>query len=143
MKTKIKQYILKAVGIEIFGTILLFSFFYTLFFGSNETIKIFHWLWLPIFIGCALAFGLAWVISDWFSENYNFKKRQGVIIIFGLLISGVIAGTISLSLSDGNDINDFSDFFSIIIVFLLFGGIPTIAVGLWLGNRLKSSKTNK
>ncbi|MCZ4245919.1 hypothetical protein [Pedobacter punctiformis] len=137
MKTKIKQHIFKAVTIEIAGALLVFSLLYTLFFGLNETVEILCWLWLPILISCTAAYVFGWVISNWFTVHYNFKKWQGVAIIFSLLIISIIAGVFALSLANNNDINDLTDVFPVILIFLLFGGLPTLVVGFWLGKQLE------
>lgn len=139
---KAKKYILTAVTIEIMGTLFLFSLLYTLFFGIKDTLEILHWLLFSIFIGCTAAYGFGWFMSGWFPNSYNFRKWQAVVIIFSLLIIGIIAGMLSLSLTKGNDINAISDLFPVILVFLLFGSLPTLGVGLWLGNRLQRKLNN-
>lgn len=137
MKTKIKRHILKAVTIGILATLIVFSFFYTLLFGLKDTIGILLYLLVPIFIGCSSAYCFGWFITDCLHKRYYFKKWQGVAIIFVLLTLGVITGTISFSLINGNEIDGISEVLGVILIFLVLGSLPTLAVGLWLGKRLK------
>lgn len=140
MQTKPTKLIFKALTIEIIGAVLLSSFFYTIFFGLNETIQFFQWLCIPIIIGCVLTYTFGWLIGSRFTPNYQFKKWQGVAIIFALLLFNIIASLFIFSLTPDNDINEASDYVNVIFVFLLFGGLPTLILGLWLGNQL--SKIN-
>lgn len=140
MLPKTTKLIFKALTIEIVGAFLLSSFFYTVFFGLEETQQFFQWLCMPILIGCALTYVFAWFIGSQFSPNYQFKKWQGLAIIFTLLLFGIVNTLFIFSLTPDNDINEASDYVNVIFVFLLFGGLPTLVLGLWLGNRL--SKIN-
>lgn len=136
MLTKPTKLIFKALTIEIIGAFLLSTFFYTGFFGVDEAKQFFQWLCLPIIIGCALTFAFAWFIGGRFAPNYRFKKWQGVAILFALLLFGIVSTMFIFSLTPDNDINEVSDYAYVILVFLLFGGLPTLILGLWLGNRL-------
>lgn len=140
---KVKQYIFKAITIEIVLAILIFSFFYTLFFSLKDTIEILCWLWFPILIGGMAVYILGWFLGSNFPEDFRFKKWHGVLIMFIVLITGIIVGMLAFSLSKNNDVNNFSDFIPVPIVFLIFGGIPTLLVGLWLGNSLEDNKSAK
>lgn len=135
---KVKQYIFKAITIEIVLAILIFSFFYTLFFSLQDTIEILGWLWYALLVGCMTAYSLGWGLGNNFPKDFKFKKLHGVLIMFAILITGIIIGMLSFSLSESNDVNNFSDFIPVSIVFLIFGGIPTFGVGVWLGNHLEN-----
>ncbi|RZL39546.1 MAG: hypothetical protein EOO96_00355 [Pedobacter sp.] len=140
MLAKIKKLIFTAITIEIIGAMLVSFFFYTLFFGIEETKKLVEWLYPPMIIGCSVTYAFGWIIGNRITTNYQFKKWQGLVIIFALLLVGVFGGMLTLSLSANSDINEISDVFPVVLVFLAFGGLPTLILGLWLGNRL--SKIN-
>lgn len=140
MRTKVSKLIFTATTIEIIGALLISSFFYTLFFGVHETITMLKWLYPHLFIGSIFSYALGWLIGQSFSANYQFKKWQGVVIMFALLLAGIFAAMFSLSASSQNDISSFMDFVPVILVFLAFGGIPTLFLGLWLGKQLKGKQ---
>lgn len=121
---------------EIVVAILIFTLFYALFFNLNETIEILYWLWIPILVGCAVTYFLGWLIGRCFPIGFRYRRWHGVLIMFTLLIAGIIAAMLMLSVSVNSDIDAFSDVFPVLFIFLIFGGIPTLFVGLWLGNRL-------
>ncbi|SOD18352.1 hypothetical protein [Pedobacter xixiisoli] len=140
MLNRTKRLILTAITIEIIGAIFISSFFYTMFFGLNETIEIFRWLFFPILFGTILTYALGWFIGSSFSANYVFKKWQGILMMFALLIVGICGAMLSLSFASNNDINSIDAIFPVIFVFLAFGGLPTLILGLWLGSQLKKKQ---
>lgn len=140
MLNRIKKLIFTAITIEIVGAFLLASLFHTVFFGLKETVAILQWLCFPLLIACAITYAFGWFIGNRFSARYHFKKWQGVVIMFALLLVGIFGGMLTLSISANNDINEITDVFPVVLVFLAFGGLPTLILGLWLGNRL--SKLN-
>ena len=140
MLSRINKLIFTAITIEIVGAFVLAFLFYAVFFGLKETVMLLQWLYLPLLIACFITYAVGWFIGNRFSANYQFKKWQGVVIMFALIIVGIFGGMLTLSFSANNDINEIADVFPVVLVFLAFGGLPTLILGLWLGNRL--SKLN-
>lgn len=140
MLSRINKLIFTAITIEIVGALVLASLFYTVFFGLKETVDIFQWLCFPLLMACAITYAFGWFIGNHFSARYQFKKWQGVIIMFALLLVSIFGGMLTLSISANNDINEITDVFPVVLLFLAFGGLPTLIWGLWLGSRL--SKLN-
>lgn len=136
MQTNLKRYIFTAISIEIVGALIFFTFFYSLFFGFKETIEFVRWLWLPLVIGCVSAYVFGWILANAFPTHYRFKKWQAVLMMFALLFGAIVVAMAVISLWPNNDIDEVSDVFPAVLVFLAFGGLPTLFVGLWLGSRL-------
>lgn len=134
----IAKHILKAVIIESIGAIILASGFYTLFFSFAETIEFFEVLWLPILIGFLAMCFAGRAIGNSFSPSFKFKIWHGVVLVFVLLIIAIVIGVVATLLIPNWDRFDIQDVFSVILVFLAFGGLPTLIVGVWLGNQLKN-----
>lgn len=137
MLAKTTKLIFTSITIEIIGAFLVFNFFYTLFFNAHETTEILRWLWLPLVVGCATMYILAWLFAKALPPNYRYKIWQGVLLMFALLLVSIIVGMVVISMWPNNDINELADVFPVILISLAFGGLPTLLVGLWLGNRLK------
>jgi len=132
--------ILTAVTIEVVTAILVFSFFHILFFGVQATLEIKAFLF-PIFSGIACAYGSGWLIGNNLIIQNGYKVWHGVAIIFTILLIAVVAGTLSVNLTQQLDgIKNLSGLLSVILVFLIFGSLPTLAIGLWLGKCLKQMK---
>ena len=129
--------ITQAVLIVGIGAFLLATVFYALFFSFAETIEFFEVLWFPILAGFLAMCFAGILIGNSFSQSFNFKIWHGVAIIFVLLIIAVVIGVMTTLLLPNWDRVDLQDVISIILVFLAFGGLPTLLTGIWLGYRLK------
>ena len=133
----ITRNITKAVFIVGIGAILLATVFYALFFSFAETTEFFEALWFPILAGFLAMFFIGRIIGNSFSPSFAFKIWHGVVLIFVLLIIAIVIGVMATMLLPNWDSINVQDVFSIILVFLLFGGLPTLVTGIWLGYRLK------
>lgn len=140
----ISKTIKKAVFIQIIGTILLGSAFYTLFFSAAETVEFFKVLWLQLLFGfIAMYFAGRW-IGNSFKPTFNFKVWHGIAIIFALLFVGIIAGVLAMQfLPDWHISDNIQTIISLLLIFLTFGGLPTLIVGIWLGYALRKTSTLK
>ena len=137
----IAKHILKALLIEGIGAIILASAFYTLFFSFAETIEFFEVLWLPILIGFLAMCFAAIFIGNSFSPRFNFKIWHGVVLVLVLLLIAIVTGVIATLLIPNWDSYDIiQSAISVILIFLSFGGLPTLITGIWLGYRLKKIK---
>lgn len=140
----IAKHILKAVIIESIGAVILASAFYALFFSFAETIEFFEVLWLPILLGFLAMCFAGIVIGNSFSARFNFKIWHGVILVFVLLIIAIVIGVVATLLIPNWDSYDIiQSAISVILIFLSFGGLPTLLTGIWLGYRLKKIKSIK
>lgn len=134
----IAKHILKAVLIESVGAVLLASAFYALFFSFAETMEFFKILWFPILAGFFAMCFAGIVIGNSFSQNFKFKVWHGVAIIFVLLIIAIVIGVIAtLFIPNWDSFDIIQGAISVILIFLSFGGLPTLLTGIWLGYRLK------
>lgn len=134
----IAKHILKAVLIESIGAVLLASAFYALFFSFAETMEFFKILWFPILAGFFAMCFAGIVIGNSFSQNFKFKVWHGVVIIFVLLIIAIVVGVIAtLFIPNWDSFDIIQSAISVILIFLSFGGLPTLLTGIWLGYRLK------
>jgi len=138
----ITKQIIKAVFLEGIGAILLGTAFYGLFFSFAEIIDFFEALWFPILIGFLAMYFAGRIIGNSFSSNFKFKIRHGVAIVFVLLIIAIVMGVMAMLLLSDWDSVGIQGVFSVILVFLVFGGLPTLVVGIWLGYDLKKLHKN-
>ncbi|RZL30479.1 MAG: hypothetical protein EOO96_18055 [Pedobacter sp.] len=135
----IAKHILKAVLIESIGAVLLASAFYALFFSFAETMEFSKILWFPILAGFFAMCFAGIVIGNSFSQNFKFKVWHGVAIIFVLLIIAIVIGVIAtLFIPNWDSFDIIQGAISVILIFLSFGGLPTLLTGIWLGYRLKN-----
>lgn len=135
--SEITKNILKAVFVESIGTILLGSVSYALFFSLAETKEFFEVLWLPILAGFTAMCFAGRALGNSFSPSFKFNVWHGIVIVFALLFIAIIVGVMATLLLPNWDKIGLQDVFSVILVFLSFGGLPTLVVGVWLGNALK------
>ncbi|WAC42574.1 hypothetical protein [Pedobacter sp. SL55] len=140
----ISKTINKAVFIQIIGTILLGSVFYALFFSVTETVDFFKVLWFPLFVGFFTMFFSGKFIGNSFKPTFNFKVWHGIAIIFALLFVGIIAGVLAMQfLPDWHISDNVQTIISLLLIFLTFGGLPTLIVCIWLGYKLCKTSTLK
>lgn len=130
--------ITKAVIAEAIGTLLLGSGFYILFFSFAETLAFFEVLWLPLLVGFIAMFFIGRIMGNSFSPSFKYKVWHGVAIIFTLLIVAIITGvTATVLIPNWDSLDRIQGVISVVLIFLSFGGLPTLVVGIWLGYRLK------
>lgn len=134
---QITKKITQAVFTLSIGAVLLATAFYVLFFSFKETMEFFETLWLPILAGFLTMYFAGTLIGNSFLPSFKFKIWQGVVIIFVLLITGIVVGIMATLLLYNWDRVDLQGVISIILVFLAFGGLPTLLTGIWLGYKLK------
>lgn len=135
----ITKRILKAVFIESAGAIVLASAFYALFFSFAETMAFFEVLWFSILAGFLAMCFAGIVIGNSFSQTFKFKVWHGVAIIFALLLVAIVAGVMAtLLIPNWDTFCIIQSAISVILIFLSFGGLPTLLTGIWLGYRLKN-----
>lgn len=133
----ITKHLLTAISIEICLSFLVFIFFHNLFLGYYEnSVDVIVWLWLPISMAVIAMYAMAWYLGKQLPANYAYKTYHGIIILFSLLLVAVLVGCFVFSLQNNNDFDDVTDVFPVLLIFLVFGSLPTLFVGLWLGKRL-------
>jgi hypothetical protein len=139
---RITKHITTAISLEIVLGFLMFLFFHNLLLGVYENaFDVIIWLWFPILIGIISMYAIGWYLGKQLPENYSYKIYHGIIILFAILIIAVLVGSFIFALMPNNDMDSIADVFLVLLVFLIFGGLPTLLVGIWLGNKL-SKKLN-
>ena len=99
---------------------------------------------MPILLGFLAMCFAGIVIGNSFSTRFNFKIWHGVVLVFVLLIIAIVIGVVATLLIPNWDSYDIiQSAISVILIFLSFGGLPTLITGIWLGYRLKKIKSIK
>ncbi|MFV0541167.1 MAG: hypothetical protein ACK5MZ_08020 [Aestuariibaculum sp.] len=80
---------------------------------------------------------IGWFLGKLFPKNYPYKTYHGIIILFAVLIFAIFIGCFVLGLMPNNDMNAITDVFPVLLIFLIFGGLPTFIIGIWLGKKLR------
>ena len=144
MQTLTKK-ILNAVLIEAFGTLLTFFVLYSLLFNAQEMMMFLDILWFPGIIAVVAMLATGYILGEFLSASLKprYPLALGVFIMFVLLLIGIVVGVLAFNLSNiGDKITKIESWISVILVFLLFGGIPTLIVGMVLGKKLKRLHPN-
>ena len=137
----ITKNIITAISIEICLSFLVFILFQNLFLGYYEnSVDLIVWLWLPISMTVIAMYTMAWYLGKQLPANYAYKTYHGIIILFSLLIVAVLVGCFVFSLQGNNDFDDVTDVCPVLLIFLVFGSLPTLFVGHWLGKKLNKLK---
>ncbi|UIR55672.1 hypothetical protein LZQ00_15550 [Sphingobacterium sp. SRCM116780] len=141
----ITKKILYAVVLESFGTLLTFFVLYSLFFNVQEIIMFLGILWFPGIIAVIAMLATGYTLGEFLSTSLKprYTLTSGIIILFVLLLIGIVVGVLAFNLSnEGDKITRMESWMAVILVFLLFGGIPTLIVGIVLGKKLKPLHTD-
>ena len=142
---KATQYILIAIAIEVLLALLthesvnfLISTNHFVFFSG------FKGIFFPIGSGILMCVVLGILIGEFFPFERQPRALQiylGIIILFFLLFEGVLTGYFVENARYSLFHFDWNNLGILFLIFLTFGGIQTLGVGIWLGMKLKKMKS--
>ena len=101
---------------------------------------------LPIGSGVLMCVVLGILIGEFFPFERQPRALQiylGIIILFFLLFEGVLTGYFVENAHYSLFYFNWNDLGILFLVFLIFGGIQTLGVGIWLGMRLRKMKSEE
>ena len=140
------RYILKAIGIELFLTILTFEVFSYLIFQDIQFFPFFpptHIVAGIIALVPSLVLGYLLgekVAYAWLPKINRFFL--GIVFIFTFLVISVCVGGFALELMHRKEWLSLEELLEELLIFFLFGGIQTLGVGIWLGIKLSHIRKN-
>ena len=142
---KATQYILIAIAIEVLLALLTYesvSFLITknhIGFFSD-----FNGIFFSIGSGILMCVVLGILIGEFFPFEQQPRALQiylGIIILFFLLFEGVLTGYFVENARYSLFYFNWNNLGILFLIFLTFGGIQTLGVGIWLGMKLKKMKS--
>ena len=142
---KATQYILIAIAIEVLLALLTYesvSFLITknhIGFFSD-----FKGIFFSIGSGILMCVVLGILIGEFFPFERQPRALQiylGIIILFFLLFEGVLTGYFVENARYSLFHFNWNNLGILFLIFLTFGGIQTLGVGIWLGMKLKKMKS--
>ena len=142
---KATQYILMAIAIEVLLALLTHEsvnfLISTNHFGFFSGFK---GIFFPIGSGILMCVVLGILIGEFFPFERQPRALQiylGIIILFFLLFEGVLTGYFVENARYSLFYFDWNNLGILFLIFLTFGGIQTLGVGIWLGMKLKKMKS--
>ena len=137
------RYIFKAIGIELFLTILTFEIFSYLIFLDIQFFPPTHVVAGIIALVPSLVLGYLLgekVAYAWLPKINRFFL--GIVFIFTFLVISVCVGGFALELIHRKEWLSLEELLEELLIFFLFGGIQTLGVGIWLGIKLSLIRKN-
>ncbi|GIM57792.1 hypothetical protein CAPN006_21840 [Capnocytophaga canimorsus] len=146
-KESIRKYLIKAIDLQIIISLITFIFLYAIMFGIKVTLLILAKSVIPISIGYLSMLMLIYLLPN----IINFKKKpilKSIFIQFFLLVISIFLGAFAFMLQEllfgGSDYSVFrwDDYINLSIsltyVCVIFGGIQTLIIGVWLGCKIRN-----
>ena len=137
------RYIFKAIGIELFLTILTFEIFSYLIFKDIQFFPPTHVVAGIIALVPSLVSGYLLgekVAYAWLPKINRFFL--GIVFIFTFLVISVCVGSFALELMHRKEWLSLEELLEVLLIFFLYGGIQTLGVGIWLGIKLSHIRKN-
>ena len=137
------RYIFKAIGIELFLTILTLEIFSYLIFQDIQFFPPTHVVAGIIALVPSLVSGYLLgekVAYAWLPKINRFFL--GIVFIFTFLVISVCVGNFALELMYRKEWLSLEELLEVLLIFFLFGGIQTLGVGIWLGIKLSHIRKN-
>ena len=142
---KATQYILIAIAIEVLLALLTYeSVNFLITTNHVGFFSDFKGNLLPIGSGVLMCVVLGILIGEFFPFERQPRALQiylGIIILFFLLFEGVLTGYFVENARYSLFHFDWNNLGILFLIVLLFGGIQTLGVGIWLGMKLKKMKS--
>lgn len=144
---KATQYILIAIAIEVLLALLTYeSVNFLITTNHVGFFSDFKGNLLPIGSGVLMCVVLGILIGEFFPFERQPRALQiylGIIILFFLLFEGVLTRYFVENAHYSLFYFNWNDLGILFLVFLIFGGIQTLGVGIWLGMRLRKMKSEE
>ena len=144
---KATQYILIAIAIEVLLAQLTYeSVNFLITTNHAGFFSDFKGNLLPIGSGILMCVVLGILIGEFFPFERQPRALQiylAIIILFFLLFEGVLTGYFVENANSSLFYFNWNDLGILFLIFLIFGGIQTLGVGIWLGMRLRKMKSEE
>ena len=142
---KATQYILIAIAIEVLLALLTYESVNFLITKNHiGFFSDFNGIFFSIGSGILMCVVLGILIGEFFPFERQPRALQiylGIIILFFLLFEGVLTGYFVENARYSLFHFDWNNLVILFLIFLIFGGIQTLGVGIWLGMKLKKMKS--
>ena len=142
---KATQYILIAIAIEVLLALLTYESVNFLITKNHiGFFSDFNGIFFSIGSGILMCVVLGILIGEFFPFERQPRALQiysGIIILFFLLFEGVLTGYFVENARYSLFHFDWNNLGILFLIFLIFGGIQTLGVGIWLGMKLKKMKS--
>ena len=142
---KATQYILMAIAIEVLLALLTHESVNFLIIKNHFSFfSGFKGIFFPIGSGILMCVVLGILIGEFFPFERQPRALQiylGIIILFFLLFEGVLTGYFVENARYSLFHFNWNNLGILFLIFLTFGGIQTLVVGIWLGMKLKKMKS--
>ena len=142
---KATQYILMAIAIEVLLALLTYESVNFLITKNHiGFFSDFNGIFFSIGSGILMCVVLGILIGEFFPFERQPRALQiylGIIILFFLLFEGVLIGYFVENARYSLFHFDWNNLGILFLIFLIFGGIQTLGVGIWLGMKLKKIKS--
>lgn len=142
---KATQYILMAIAIEVLLALLTHESVNFLIIKNHFSFfSGFKGIFFPIGSGILMCVVLGILIGEFFPFERQPRALQiylGIIILFFLLFEGVLTGYFVENARYSLFHFNWNNLGILFLIFLTFGGIQTLGVGIWLGMKLKKMKS--
>ena len=142
---KATQYILIAIAIEVLLALLTYESVNFLITKNHiGFFSDFNGIFFSIGSGILMCVVLGILIGEFFPFERQPRALQiylGIIILFFLLFEGVLTGYFVENARYSLFHFNWNNLGILFLIFLTFGGIQTLGVGIWLGMKLKKMKS--
>lgn len=142
---KATQYILIAIAIEVLLALLTYESVNFLITKNHiGFFSDFKGIFFSIGSGILMCVVLGILIGEFFPFERQPRALQiylGIIILFFLLFEGVLTGYFVENARYSLFHFDWNNLGILFLILLIFGGIQTLGVGIWLGMKLKKMKS--
>lgn len=142
---KATQYILIAIAIEVLLALLTYESVNFLITKNHiGFFSDFNGIFFSIGSGILMCVVLGILIGEFFPFERQPRALQiylGIIILFFLLFEGVLTGYFVENARYSLFHFDWNNLGILFLIFLIFGGIQALGVGIWLGMKLKKMKS--
>ena len=142
---KATQYILIAIAIEVLLALLTYESVNFLITKNHiGFFSDFNGIFFSIGSGILMCVVLGILIGEFFPFERQPRALQiylGIIILFFLLFEGVLNGYFVENARYSLFHFDWNNLGILFLIFLIFGGIQTLGVGIWLGMKPKKMKS--
>ena len=142
---KATQYILIAIAIEVLLALLTYESVNFLITKNHiGFFSDFNGIFFSIGSGILMCVVLGILIGEFFPFERQPRALQiylVIIILFFLLFEGVLTGYFVENARYSLFHFDWNNLGILFLIFLIFGGIQTLGVGIWLGMKLKKMKS--
>ena len=142
---KATQYILIAIAIEVLLALLTYESVNFLITKNHiGFFSDFNGIFFSIGSGILMCVVLGILIGEFFPFERQPRALQiylRIIILFFLLFEGVLTGYFVENARYSLFHFDWNNLGILFLIFLIFGGIQTLGVGIWLGMKLKKMKS--